>query len=97
MSAKMAYSCPAASASASPSRVLVRRPRLLVLDEPTQHLDVWAVQQLIRGLNNSDDPLTTLVITHDPEVVRAADLVYTLADNDLQPAAIAQRALVEAL
>ena len=77
------------------ARALLRRPRLLVLDEPTQHLDVWAVQQLLHRLNNSDDPLTTLVITHDPEVVRAADVVYTLADNHLQLAASARRAAVE--
>jgi hypothetical protein len=37
-----------------------------------------------------------LVISHDPEVVRAADVVCSLADNNLHPAAIAQRALVEA-
>jgi len=40
--------------------------------------------------------LTMLVITHDPQVVRAADVVYTLADNQLNRAASAQRAAVEA-
>src|SRR6185369_11957311 len=78
------------------ARALLRNPRLLVLDEPTQHLDARAVEHLLHGLKHSDEPLTILVITHDLEVIRAADIAYTLTDHHLQAVAAPQRAWVTA-
>lgn len=55
------------------ARALVRRPSLLLLDEPTLHLDPGAETALIRLLAalNRDEGLTLLVVTHDVAMARA--------------------------
>ncbi|MEB3860607.1 MAG: ATP-binding cassette domain-containing protein [Desulfurococcales archaeon] len=55
------------------------RPRYLLLDEPTGHLDPWA-GEVVRGLLRrlSSMGLGLLVATHDWGLVEAADRVYTV-------------------
>jgi ABC-type Mn2+/Zn2+ transport system ATPase subunit len=52
------------------ARALVRRPRLLVLDEPTTSLDVWAEARLLELLAelNRAEHVTILIVTHDIEL-----------------------------
>ena len=49
------------------ARALVRRPRLLVLDEPTNGLDLSAEESLLASLAglNARERLTILFVTHD--------------------------------
>ncbi len=55
------------------ARALIRRPRLLLLDEPTLHLDPGAETALLRLLSalNREEGLTLLVVTHDLDTARA--------------------------
>ena len=55
------------------------RPRYLLLDEPTGHLDPWA-GEVVRGLLRrlSSMGLGLLVATHDWGLVRVSDRVYTV-------------------
>jgi ATP-binding cassette subfamily B protein RaxB len=58
------------------ARALYRRPRILILDEGTSHLDVEtekAVNAALSGL-----AITRLVVAHRPETLRAAGRVITL-------------------
>lgn len=58
------------------ARALYRKPRLLVLDEATSHLDVererW-VNEAVRKLR-----LTRLIIAHRPETIASADRVLVM-------------------
>ncbi|MBI3119662.1 MAG: ABC transporter ATP-binding protein [Candidatus Hydrogenedentes bacterium] len=60
------------------ARALLRRPRLLILDEPTTHLDAAAAAHLLDSLKGLDDRPAVLCITHDMELAREADEVYVL-------------------
>ncbi len=69
------------------ARALLARPRLLILDEPTAHLDPATAKPLLRDLIAAarDGNLAVLLITHDridPELV---DHIATLRDGCVAP------------
>jgi ATP-binding cassette subfamily B protein len=78
------------------ARALLRAPELLILDEPTANLDRRSVADLLRMLQESASPeRAVIVISHDPEVVVAADRVYSLRDGVLSAEAFTGPALAE--
>ncbi|MFJ4154247.1 peptidase domain-containing ABC transporter [Pseudomonas sp. NPDC089752] len=64
------------------ARALYRRPQMLLLDEPTSHLDADARDRIIATL----EQLTTLcvIVTHDPEVAKACDRVLRMHAGQLR-------------
>ena len=58
------------------ARALYRRPRILILDEGTSHLDVETEKAVNAAL--SQLVITRLVVAHRPETLRAAGRVITL-------------------
>ena len=60
------------------TRALLRRPRLLILDEPTNHVDRPSVRRLLDGLRRLPQAPTVVLITHDPEVLAMAEVVHEL-------------------
>jgi putative ABC transport system ATP-binding protein len=65
------------------ARAVVRRPRLLLADEPTGNLDSATgklIIELIVGLNRTLGS-TLLLVTHDPALAAHADRLVTLRDG----------------
>jgi ATP-binding cassette subfamily B protein RaxB len=58
------------------ARALYRRPRILILDEGTSHLDVESEKAVNAAL--SELAITRLVVAHRPETLRAAGRVVSL-------------------
>ena len=64
------------------ARALLGSPRLLMLDEPTTHLDTAGVDELIGSLTVGGGP-GILMVTHDPTVAASAGRILSLRDGDL--------------
>jgi ATP-binding cassette subfamily B protein len=71
----------------------VRDTPVLVLDEPTTALDADARDALLGPLHELAQGRTTIVISHDPEVLEWADRIVFLRDGtevpELMPAEFA--------
>jgi ABC-type multidrug transport system fused ATPase/permease subunit len=65
------------------ARALLRKPELLVLDEPTTYLDREAVSGLIESMSRLANSPTVLIVTHDHQLLRDADEAYHLEDGML--------------
>lgn len=65
--------------------VLVTRPPIIILDEPTRGLDAHQKESLMRLLRHwRDEGVTILIVTHDVELVaQHADRTVLLADGEV--------------
>ncbi|MDE0853623.1 MAG: peptidase domain-containing ABC transporter [Nevskia sp.] len=75
------------------ARALYKRPRILVLDEATSHLDIKREQQVneaIRALR-----ITRVIVAHRPETLASADRVITLADGKIVSRSVVPLAALE--
>jgi len=72
------------------ARALYRRPKLLVLDEATSHLDVERERQINAVIKRMK--LTRLVIAHRPETLASADRVIALQSGRAQSLPLRQEA-----
>lgn len=63
------------------ARALYRRPRILVLDEATSHLDVARERTINDALKAQK--ITRIVVAHRPETIAAADRVLRLSNGRL--------------
>ena len=68
------------------ARALVRRPSLLVLDEPTSSLDAQNERELLATLRdlNLTRQLTIIAVTHRLQLAIFADQVLVIADGRLE-------------
>lgn len=65
------------------ARALIACPRLLILDEPTTHLDERAVAALQVSLAAMPDAPSVLTVTHDRAAAARADRIVRLADGQI--------------
>ncbi len=77
---------------------LANKPKLLLGDEPTGELDSTTAQEILALLRemNGRYNLTTLIVTHDPQIARAVDRVVTIRDGRTSSETIKRVADVEA-
>jgi thiol reductant ABC exporter CydD subunit len=70
------------------ARALLRDAPLLVLDEPTAHLDPAAAARVAATVEALRGTRTVLLITHDPDLAARADRVARLAAGRVEPAPV---------
>jgi ATP-binding cassette, subfamily B, bacterial len=58
------------------ARALLREPRLLIFDEPANHLDRDALGELLRNLKQLDPQPAILIITHDRAIAAHAQEIH---------------------
>ena len=63
------------------ARALVRRPNLLILDEPTTALDPKTEAAICRTLRDLGKRVTILAISHQPALKEIADFTYRMAEG----------------
>ena len=68
------------------TRALLARPRLLILDEPTAHLDAATAEPLLRDLLDAarESGVGVLLITHDQIDPRLVDVTYDLRHGRIE-------------
>ena len=66
------------------ARAMVTKPALLLADEPTGALDTKSGKQVMDIFDElSDNGMTILMITHDPDIAKRAKKVYHILYGDL--------------
>jgi ABC-type multidrug transport system fused ATPase/permease subunit len=65
------------------ARALLRRPRVLILDEPTSHLDEFAMSRLVANLKELEEVPAKLIVSHDVSFTSMAERVYALEDGHI--------------
>ena len=76
------------------ARALVRRPRLLLLDDATSAVDPRVEQQILDALRRSLS-MTTLIVAHRVSTVALADSVRYLRDGQVAAAGTHEELLPE--
>lgn len=67
------------------ARALVTRPALLLLDEPSNHLDAEGLDLIIARLLSGAGRPTCLIASHDPRLLALADEVLDLVGGRIVP------------
>ena len=67
------------------ARALVTDPKMVLADEPTANLDHATAFKVIELMKQMQQNLETTFIfsTHDPKIVKEAEIIYTLEDGKL--------------
>ena len=68
------------------ARALVRKPRILILDDSASALDYGTESRLRQALRQLPDPPTTFIVSQRASSVRHADQILVLEDGSLEAA-----------
>ncbi len=66
------------------ARALLKQPKLLLLDEATAAMDISAKEEIWQGLRTLMAGKTTLMVAHDYQTVRNADVVVVMENGRIQ-------------
>jgi ABC-type multidrug transport system fused ATPase/permease subunit len=65
------------------ARALIRGTPILILDEPTTGLDTGSAELVLAGLRELMQGRTTIVLSHDLELIRAADAILVMRSGEI--------------
>lgn len=73
------------------ARALYRRPRVLIMDEATSHLDVATEREVNAAIKTLG--ITRVIVAHRPETIRTADRIVVLEEGRVASDPLAPQAL----
>ncbi len=65
------------------ARAMLKKPKLLVLDEPTAALDSLSEQQVFAAIKNACRGITTVLITHNYQLLSDDDRIICLDKGNI--------------
>ena len=65
------------------ARSIIRNPNILLCDEPTGNLDELNGNLVFNYLKELSKDRTVIIVTHNPDLARQCDYVYTLRDGEV--------------
>ncbi|MCP4964794.1 MAG: ABC transporter ATP-binding protein [bacterium] len=65
------------------ARALVRNPELLVMDEPTSHLDIGTLRRIIANISRGPTRPTVVITSHHPRAIENVDRFYRIEGRQL--------------
>ncbi len=63
------------------ARALLRKPKVLILDDALSAVDTITEERILHGLRNQSGSRTTILISHRVSTVRDADCIYVLDEG----------------
>ncbi|QOY90993.1 ABC transporter ATP-binding protein [Paludibaculum fermentans] len=63
------------------ARALLRKPKILILDDALSAVDTITEERILHGLRNQSGSRTTILISHRVSTVRDADCIYVLDEG----------------
>ncbi|NLZ35358.1 MAG: ATP-binding cassette domain-containing protein, partial [Clostridiales bacterium] len=66
------------------TRALVRRAKILILDDATSALDMETEHRLLKNLSEREDNSTTFIIAHRISAVKNADMIIYLENGEIK-------------
>jgi ATP-binding cassette subfamily B multidrug efflux pump len=65
------------------ARAVMRKPRILVLDDSLSAVDTYTEEKILSGLRDVREDRTTLIVSHRISTIRDADLICVLSDGKI--------------
>ncbi|WP_406716892.1 ATP-binding cassette domain-containing protein [Trueperella pyogenes] len=65
------------------ARAFLSGRKILLLDEPTSHVDAESEAHIIDAITEIGSDLTTIIVTHRPALMRIADKTYYVSNGDV--------------
>ena len=65
------------------ARIILRKPKVLVLDEATSNLDSLSETSIMKTINSIGKKMTTVIVAHRLSTIRNCDRIFVLKDGKL--------------
>lgn len=65
------------------ARILLRKPKILILDEATSNLDSLSEKSIMNTINNIGKKMTTIIVAHRLSTIKNCDKIFVLMNGHL--------------